>query len=234
MRLLISLAAVLSAAPAFASSAGAGEIPDPAEGWDHLWYHLLLDIGAIGVVFGLITVVFLVRYTRKREDQEGDAPKLSFGQSMGWAMIPMFLFLADDFYLAANGWKLWNDQRRVPENAMEVEVEAMMYGWYFTYDNGVESDNFGDGLVVPEGKPVVLRMKSTDVIHSFFIPDFRIKEDVMPGRVTYLWINPTASKRGEHVFTCTEYCGFGHSNMFGKVKVVSPREFEEWMAERQA
>lgn len=232
MRSLISLAAVLAAAPAFASSGGGG-IADPAEGWDHLWYHLLLDIGSIGVVFALITGIFLVRYTRKSEDEEGQGPKLSFGQSMGWAMIPMFLFMADDFYLAANGWKLWNDQRHVPENAMEVKVEAMMYGWYFTYPNGVESDNTGDGLVVPENRPVVLRMKSTDVIHSFFIPRFRIKEDVMPGRVTYLWINP-AGKRGEHVFTCTEFCGVGHSNMFGKVKVVSPREFEDWLAERQA
>jgi len=233
MRILTTLAAIAAASPAFASSAQEGGLADPASGWDTLWYHLLLDIGSIGIFFGIAAIYLLFKYRRQRPDQEGDGPSLSFGQSMAWALIPMFLFLADDFYLAANGWKLWNDQRRVPENAMEVKVTAMMYGWMFDYGDGVESDN-DDGLVVPAGRPVVLRMKSEDVIHSFFIPDFRIKEDVMPGRITYLWFNPTESRKGEHVFTCAEYCGFGHSNMFGKVKVVSPEEFEAWAAERKA
>ena len=73
---------------------------------------------------------------------------------------------------------------------------------------------------------MVLRMKSDDVVHSFFIPRYRIKEDLMPGRVTYLWFYP--KDKGEHVFTCTEFCGTNHSEMWGKVKVVSQEEFDEW------
>lgn len=233
MKRFTTLAAVFMAAPAFASTQEGGAGKDPAEGWNTLWHHLLVDIWSIGIFFGGLTLYMIIRYSRKREDKEGEGPRLSFGQSIAWALIPMFLFMADDFYLAANGWKLWNDQRRVPEGAMEIKATAMMYGWNFEYDNGAVSDNF-DGLVVPAGKPVVLRMKSDDVVHSFFIPNFRIKEDVMPGRVTYLWINPTQDKMGEHVFTCAEYCGFGHSNMYGKVKVVSQEEFESWSMEHQA
>lgn len=202
----------------------------PAEEWDILWSHLLWDIGIIGVVFGSVTIYFLFKYTRKSESQGGGLKELSFGKSLAWGLIPAFIFLADDFWLAAGGFKLWLNQRTVPQNALEVKVTGYMWSWSFEYENGAESDN-DEGLVVPQGRPVVLRMHSDDTIHSFFIPDYRIKEDLMPGRVTYLWFNPR--EIGEHVFTCTEFCGTEHSNMYGKVKVVSPDEFEQWSQQNQ-
>ena len=199
---------------------------DHTEEFHKVWVHLLWDVGIIGGIFLILSIYFMFAYRRKRDDQIGNGPKFTtMGMILGWALIPSFIFMADDFYLSAQGWKLWIDQRTVPENAMEVEVTGQMWGWEFEYENGAISDN-DEGLVVPEGRPVVLRMKSDDVVHSFFIPRYRIKEDLMPGRVTYLWFYP--KDKGEHVFTCTEFCGTNHSEMWGKVKVVSQEEFDEW------
>jgi cytochrome c oxidase subunit 2 len=101
-----------------------------------------------------------------------------------------------------------------------------MWRWDFTYPNGVQVTN---ELRVPAGKPVMLRMTATDVVHSFYLPDFRVKEDSMPGRVTYLWFYPR--KPGEHLATCAEFCGMMHSKMIGKVIVLPPEEFTAWYDE---
>ena len=98
-----------------------------------------------------------------------------------------------------------------------------MWTWDYTYPNGVRTFN---ELVVPEDQPVVLRMTSRDTIHSHFIPNYRIKEDSMPGRVTYMWFE--SGKPGEHVVACAEYCGHLHSRMTGKVVVLPREEFETW------
>lgn len=210
-------------------------INDPTHGWNVLGTHVLIDMMAFAVVFSIIAFYFIFAYTRKSENQEGAMPKISRGTSLAWAFIPTFLFLADDFYLAANGFKLWNDQRRVPEGALEVKLTGRMWGWDFDYGNGVKNDEDKEGrpiFIVPQGKPVVLRMSSEDVVHSFFLPDYRLKEDLMPGRVTYLWFYP--KEVGEHVITCTEFCGTGHSNMWGKVKVVPPAQFEAFLKSKSA
>lgn len=210
--------------------ASAGEtIRDPAQGWDELWRAVLLDITIIGVLFALVTAWFLVRYRRRSSDEEGRGPVLSSAAAVGWVVVPMFVFLADDLYIAANGWSLWNAYREVPADRLEVQLEAGMYSWDYTYPNGVKTQNL---LVVPAGKAVMLRMTSRDVVHSHFIPDFRVKEDSMPGRVTYLWFLPREAGR-EHVVTCTEYCGVMHSYMAGKVVVKSPAEFEAWLQEQE-
>jgi len=212
------------------SAEAAAPFQDHTVEFAKVWRHLLWDIGIIGGIFGAISVIFLIKYKRKSSDQVGGGPRFSMARSLAWGLVPALIFMADDFYLAAQGWKLWIDQRSVPENAMEVQVTGQMWSWNFDYENGASSDN-DEGLVVPVGTPVVLRMKSEDVIHSFFIPDFRIKEDLMPGRVTYLWFNP--AQIGEHVFTCTEFCGTDHSHMFGKVKIVSKQQFDQWSQEHK-
>jgi hypothetical protein len=103
-----------------------------------------------------------------------------------------------------------------------------MYSWDYTYPNGVRTQN---ELIVPAGKPVMLRMTSRDTLHSHYIPDFRVKEDSMPGRVTYLWFHPT--KPGEHLVTCAEYCGVMHSYMAGRVIVKSADEYAAWMKQEE-
>ncbi len=211
---------------AWGSTGGAGGgtgIRNPAAGWQHLWNEMMLDITIIGVVFALIIVYLLIRYKRTRPDQEGNPPTLSLAASLGWVFIPVFLFMADDLFLAARGWTLWNDYRRVPAGSYEVELKAAMWSFNFKHPNGVEESGT---LHVEAGTPVVVRMTSADVVHSLFIPDFKVKEDSMPGRVTYLWFYP--EKSGEHVITCAEYCGVMHSGMHGKIIAMPKAAFQAW------
>lgn len=234
IKLASLLMVLIPAATSFASGSsyegsGASVIHDPAEGFQHLWDEMLIDITVIGIIFSAITIYFLIRYRRRHPDQEGKPVKLSTAQVFGWAMIPVFVFMADDFFLAARGWTLWNQYRQVPENSYEVQLESGMWSWTFRYPGGVESFN---EMRVPAGRPVVVRMQSRDVVHSMYLPDFKVKEDSMPGRVTYLWFYP--KEPGEHLITCAEYCGMLHSSMHGKVIAMPEEEFNAWLAEEQA
>ncbi len=228
------LAATLAAWPVLA--AAAQPINDPARGWDQLWHDYLVDVGIIFAVFALLGLYFMLRYRRRHPDEQGDAPQLTRMAAVGWAVIPAFVFMADDFYLAARTWQVWNWYRTVPAERLEVKLDSAMWRWDFTYPNGVQVTN---ELRVPAGKPVMMRMTSIDVVHSFYLPDFRVKEDSMPGRVTYLWFYPR--QPGEHLATCAEFCGMMHSKMTGKVIVMPPDEFTAWyegegkkLAEEQA
>lgn len=202
---------------------GAAELRDPARVWDQLWREYLLDVSVIFVVFAALGAWFMLRYRRRAPDEEGSGPPLTRLAAVGWAVIPAFAFMADDFYLAAKTWDAWRVYREVPADRLEVKLEAAMWRWDFTYPNGVTSTN---ELRVPAGKPVLLRMTSLDVVHSYYLPDFRVKEDSMPGRVTYLWFYPR--KPGEHLATCAEFCGMMHSKMIGKVIVLPPEQFAAW------
>ncbi|HXF65147.1 MAG TPA: cytochrome c oxidase subunit II [Burkholderiales bacterium] len=217
--------AALAAAPALAAAA---PVNDPARGWDELWRAYLTESAIIFAVFALIGLVFMLRYRRRSSEEQGSAPELSGSAALGWALIPAFVFMAIDFSLAARTWQLWNVYRDVPAERLEVKLDSAMWRWDFTYPNGVKSVN---ELRVPAGKPVLLRMTSLDVVHSFYIPEFRVKEDSMPGRVTYLWFLPR--EPGEYVSTCAEFCGMMHSKMTGKVIVMPPEAFAAWYEEEE-
>lgn len=218
-------AAGASAALAYSlpGGGGAGAINDPAAGWDRLWREVIIDISAIGIVFALLAAYFIVRYRRRSPEQVGSGPRLSPAAAVAWTVIPVFVFLADDFFVAANGWQLWNTYREVPAGRMEIQLESGMYSWDYTYPNGVRVQN---ELKVPAGTPIMLRMTSRDTLHSHFIPDFRVKEDSMPGRITYLWFYPR--EPGEHLVTCAAYCGVMHSYMTGRIIVLPAEEFKAW------
>ncbi|MBF0142405.1 MAG: hypothetical protein HQL57_05185 [Magnetococcales bacterium] len=238
-RILAVVGGLLPGMPVLAEAAEAGAIQDPAAGWDHLWNEVLIDLTVMGGVFAALAVWWLIKYKATSPTQIGRGPKLSRAQTWSWALVPAFVFMADDFFLAAKGWTLWNIYRTVPENAMEVKVTGMMWNWQFEYENGVttqfypleEGEAKGDGLVVPVGRPVVLRMTSLDVVHSFGLTDYRVKEDLMPGRITYIWFYPKEVK--ESVVTCTEYCGMKHSYMYAPVKAVSATDFDSWMNKKK-
>jgi cytochrome c oxidase subunit II len=219
-----------AAAADYAAEGAAKAIKNPAAGWDHLWHEVLIDITVIGVIFALVMAYFLIRYRRRPGDPDtGSAPKLSPAAAVAWVVIPVFVFLADDLYVAANGWALWNNFRDVPADRMEVQLESGMYSWDYTYPNGVRTQN---ELRVPAGKAIMLRMTSRDTLHSHWIPDFRVKEDSMPGRVTYMWFLP--KQPGEHIVTCGAYCGIMHSYMAGKVIVLPADEFKTWLDQEAA
>lgn len=204
-------------------------VEDPAEGFHHLWEEVMTDIIIIGVIFSLATIYLLIRYRRRHPSDEGRPPKMSMAMKAGWLIIPVFIFVADDFFLAAEGWTLWNKYRNVPEESYEIKLESAMWSWNFTYPGDVETTN---ELRVPVGRPILVRMTSRDVVHSLFLPDFKVKEDSMPGRVTYLWFLP--KEPGEHIITCAEYCGVLHSMMHGKVIAMPEDEFNKWLSEEQA
>ena len=222
--------AVLAASSWAAETAqsAAPKINDPARGWDSLWHEVIVDITIIGILFAVVTAWFVFSSRRTVANPVGASPKLSPASAVGWTVLPIFIFLSIDLYTAANGWVLWNHYRDVPADRLEVKLESGMYSWDYTYPNGVRTQN---ELIVPAGKPVLLRMTSRDTLHSHYIPDFRVKEDSMPGRVTYLWFHPT--KPGEHLVTCAEYCGIMHSYMAGRVIVKSADEYAAWMKQEE-
>lgn len=196
----------------------------PNESWEHLWDEVIMDITVIGVIMSIAAVYMLIAYRAKSPEQVGTAKKLSTVQSISWALIPASIFMADDFYLAANGWTVWNDYRRVPDSALEIKVTA--YQWYFEYE--YPDGTITEELVMPHNQPVVLRMTSEDVIHNFGLPAYRVKEDVMPGRITYIYVNPI--KIQETFVQCAEFCGIDHSVMAGPVRVVPQAEYDTWLA----
>jgi cytochrome c oxidase subunit 2 len=196
----------------------------PHAHWDEVWNETMWDITIIGAIYIAISIVFMFIYRRKAHGERGHWPTLSGQAQIGWLIIPVMLFLGDDLYLFVKGWDLHNQYREVPADAAEVKLTGSMWSWTYELENGIETY---DELVVPVGKPVILRMSSDDVVHSHYMVRYRVTEDLMPGRVTYQWFMP--DQIGESVVTCREYCGEGHSKMFGKVRVLSQADYDSWV-----
>lgn len=201
----------------------------PHKHYDQVLHEVFVDLIIIGVVAALITLYFLIAYRRKSPDSVGKGPTLSMQAMLGWLIIPSALFLADDFFLFAKAWDLNNNTRNVPANAYEIKVTGALWSWSYEYPNGVSTIN---ELVVPVGKPILLRMTSIDVIHSHYMNKYRVTEDVVPGRISYQWFMP--DELGESVVTCREYCGMMHSGMYGKINVISQNDFDRWLQEKAA
>ena len=175
-------------------------------------------ISSILVIFGFI--YFGAKYKRRSENDK--TPYISHNAALEflWSFIPFVIFMV----IFGWGFYVFKEMRTMPQNALEVLVEGQKWSWTFTYKNGKVS---AKELVVPAETPVKLVMTSKDVLHSFFIPAFRVKQDVVPGRYTTLWFN--AEKKGDYQVFCTEYCGDQHSGMLAKTKVVGREEFETWL-----
>ncbi len=192
---------------------------------DSLYSFLLISslIGCLLLIGGMI--YFVGKYKRKtNNDKTAYITHNSFLEFL-WSFIPLVLFLL----IFAWGWKVYHDMRTMPENAFEIHVVGKQWIWEFEYKSGVKTVN---EFTVPVNTPIRLIMTSEDVIHSFYVPSFRIKQDVVPGRYSQLWFEST--KLGDfHVF-CAEYCGTSHSGMLAKVKVVSKEDFEAWMIENHS
>lgn len=166
-----------------------------------------------------VMVYFVVRYSRKRNPVAEDV-KDSLTIELLWTIIPTILVLIIFFA----GWKGFLYMRTVPPDAMPVKVTARQFSWTFEYENGRQ-----DSLLrVPVHKPVKLLITSADVLHSLYIPAYRIKEDAVPGRPTYLWFMP--DEAGSYDLFCTEYCGVAHSGMITKVLVLPEQDFSSWYA----
>jgi cytochrome c oxidase subunit 2 len=174
------------------------------------------------VLITLLLVVFIVKY-RHREDGKVHEPAAghSTALELTWTIIPTILVLVIFYY----GFRGFINMAVEPPNAYEVGVRGKTWSWTFTYDQQYVSDDGALHLLV--NRPVRFVLSSDDVIHSFFIPAFRSKKDVVPGRYNSYWVTPT--KTGKFSFTCAEYCGEGHSSMYGDVIVQEKPEFDEWI-----
>lgn len=166
-----------------------------------------------------LLIIFAIRYRRSRHP-EAEQIHGNLALEIIWTVIPVGLVLAM-FYFGFEGFKALRD---APEDAMLVQVIGRMWDWSFRYENGKETST----LYVPVDRPIKLVLTSRDVNHSFYIPAFRVKEDVVPGRENYLWFKPQST--GPTDIFCAEYCGQEHAYMMSQVVVMETGEFESWYA----
>jgi cytochrome c oxidase subunit II len=185
-----------------------------------LWL-LLLSASIIVLVFGLI-VVFAYRFRHGSRAKRGDLPEwVQRDFEIGWIAATLFLALFIAWFTAAA-----NIGSLIPDKgATEIHVVAKQWMWKTEHPNGAREIN---ALHVPIGEPVRLVMTSQDVIHSFYVPQFRIKQDVLPGRYTRTWFE--ATKVGTFHIECTQLCGVEHARMVGDVVVMTPDDFAHWSA----
>ena len=168
------------------------------------------------LIVGLMTL-FAVKYRRKSPDQKAESQLTHHTPlELTWTIIPLILSVGI-FWVGLEGYV---EMREPPANSYEVNVTGQKWNWTFEHRNGATSTKV---LRVPAGQPVKLIMTSTDVLHSFFIPSFRVKQDVVPGRYSHLWFE--APEPGVYQIFCTEYCGTKHSQMVASVEVMEPEAF---------
>jgi cytochrome c oxidase subunit II len=183
-----------------------------------IWFVTVISL----IFFLLITfflVYFAIKYRRRKENEETPYITGSHILEAVWTIIPSILLIV----IFAYGFIVFREMRTPPKDALEINVTGRQWLWQFKYNNGKTEVN---ELHVPEGKPIKLVMKSEDVNHGFFVPAFRVKQDLMASMYTQLWF--TATKTGTYDLFCTQYCGTGHSAMLGKIVVMSPEEYEKW------
>lgn len=199
---------------------------------DDLFYFIFYVSLFAFIAIVLATIIFSLKYNRSRVGLvPEDSPHHSTRIEIVWSVIPALFMVAMFWY----GFKDYVDRRNPPADSYQVIAKSQKWNWTFQYPNGAESFggdpaiDDGDGLVVPIGKPVVVRLESSDVLHSFFVPAFRVKMDAVPGRYNYVWFE--ASELGEFPLYCAEYCGTKHSRMLATVKVVSQEDFDAWLEE---
>jgi cytochrome c oxidase subunit II len=189
---------------------------------DRLHIFVALTTIIMSVAVGLTALFFFARYRRKTESDTTPHLEPSTLIEVAFVSIPLALFLL----WFAIGYRQFVEQDTPPADAMDVYVMGKKWMWKFNYPEGPNSVNV---LRVPAGRPVRLLMTSQDVIHSFYVPEFRVKRDLNPGRYTQAWF--TATTPGRYQILCAEYCGAGHSIMRGEVVVMKPEEYEAWLTD---
>ncbi len=184
-------------------------------------WNLVLTVSAIFFLIVVGAMIYLVvRYQRRNENEVPHGPEHNTKLEVVWTGIPIAIVMV----LFAVGFKTFLSMAVAPAESLEVSVTAERWLWTFTYPNGTVSVN---ELRAPVNQPVKLVMSSKDVIHSFYVPDFRIKKDVVPNQYTTTWFE--ATEAGEATLMCAEYCGTGHSAMLGKIVIQQPKEFQDWL-----
>jgi cytochrome c oxidase subunit 2 len=190
---------------------------------------LLLLLLGLGSLFTFITVALIsyfgIKYRKGKKVDRNNPPTGNTKMELGWIFGLLGLSVVTFTWAAL----LYIRMTSPPEDSLEVSVVGLQWMWKFQHPGGQREI---DELHVPVGAPVRLTMTSEDVIHSFYVPAFRVKFDVIPGQYTSLWFE--ATKTGEYKILCAEYCGTNHSEMRGTVIVMQPMEYQDWLSGGQA
>jgi cytochrome c oxidase subunit 2 len=171
----------------------------------------------------IMMIWFIYRYNKKRNPQATQI-KGSNTLEIVWTVIPTILVLIMFYY----GWVGWKPMKEPPKDSFPIQVTARMWNFMFSYENGKKTDT----LFVPMDRPVKLNLEALDVIHSLYIPAFRIKQDIVPGKDQFAWF--IAQREGTYELFCAEYCGLQHSYMYNWVKVLPEEDFNKWYADTTA
>ncbi len=187
-----------------------------------LFYLALVGLTVVfSVAIAIAATVFMIKYRRKRADEVPQEIEGAMLLEITWTVIPFIISMG----IFAWGAKLYYDMYKEPKDALEIFVTGKQWMWRAQHPDGVREIN---ELHLPRGRRVKLTMTSEDVLHSYYIPAFRTKADVVPGRYTMTWFEPT--KSGTYHLFCAEYCGTQHSGMIGNVIVMEPNEYQSWLA----
>jgi cytochrome c oxidase subunit 2 len=192
-----------------------------APGVDRLFYFIFWIAFFFFLLIVGLMVHFMVRYRKRPGPKPANPPTHNTALELTWTLIPLGIVFVIFYF----GFRGFLDMSTPPGNAYEVQVNGQRWKWTFTYPNGYVDEN----LHVPVDRSIRLVMTSEDVIHAFFVPDFRLKRDIVPGRYNKSWFRATTP--GTHDIFCAEYCGTGHSTMYAQVIVHPPGEFEKWLAQ---
>lgn len=191
-----------------------------AEQTDALFH--FINITSVVLLLGITVAIILFAWKYRRRSDEDVTPVITHNNKLEitWSIIPLILVII----VFGWGFSGYMNLASTPDDAYEIRVVGKSWLWEFHYETGHVSVN---ELHFPADRPVKLVMSSDDVIHSFYIPDFRVKKDVLPNRYTSLWFE--ATETGESVIFCTEYCGNAHSNMMATASAHSQEDFETWL-----
>jgi cytochrome c oxidase subunit 2 len=188
---------------------------------DGIYFFMVAVTAFFSLLIATLIVVFAVKYRRRHRDDVGYAIHGSLALELLWTFIPFCIVMVMFGWGATVAFELF----RPPAGAMEIFVVGKQWMWKVQHMSGQREIN---ELHVPVGRPVKLIMGSEDVIHSFFIPAFRVKADVIPGRYNTMWFE--ATQPGTYHLFCAEYCGTKHSGMIGSVIAMEPADFQAWLS----
>ena len=188
---------------------------------DALYLFLIVVAVFFSMLIAGLIVYFAIKYRRRAPDSIGTGIHGSMLLEITWSVIPLLITMV----IFVWGASVFFAMSRPPDETLNIYVVAKQWMWKFQHLDGQREIN---ELHVPIGRPVKMIMTSEDVIHDFFVPAFRVKADVLPGRYTSVWFQPT--KPGRYHLFCAEYCGTRHSGMVGQVVVMDPSEYQTWLS----
>jgi cytochrome c oxidase subunit 2 len=201
---------------------------------DDMFHHIMWITGVVFVIVEAMLLIFLWKYRHR----EGRVATYTHGNNrleVIWTIIPALICVT----LALLSRRMWEEiKEHMPQDAIHVQVTGEQFAWNFRYPGADGKFNTPDDLVTlnqlhfPVGKPVIVELTSKDVIHSFFLPEFRVKQDAVPGMKTHIWFEGT--KVGHWEIACAELCGLGHYRMKGFVTVDTAEDYQKWMVEQAA